>query len=136
MTDEMPDSSFTPNADNHTPSIDNMMVGLRDAVQTLSGGVETLARKNWWDRLLIKVGIVVSVISLLLIAGLLHTSLNTCHSGNAFRRNETQLWDHFLTLPPTHVYTPEEIRQREEAKVYIARLFAQRNCSLVKTLVP
>lgn len=114
----------------------DLIIELSGAVKTLSGGVDKLAKKSWWDRLLVRIVIVVSIASLLLVVGLLRTSLNTCHTGNTFRQNETQLWSYILNLPPTHVYTPEEIKQRKDATVYIAKIFAQRDCSLTKTLIP
>lgn len=116
--------------------VNGAVSGLRDAVQTLTEGVGTLVKKSFWDRILIRIAIVLSIVSIALMIGLARTSLNTCHVGNAFRQNESQLWNHFLTLPPTHVLTPEEIKQREDAKVYITKLFAQRNCSVYNILKP
>lgn len=55
--------------------------------------------------------------------------ITSCNSGNEFRKDNLELWQHILAIPPTTPQTDEQIRTREEFTTFINNTFAPRDCS-------
>lgn len=51
-----------------------------------------------------------------------------CESGNVFRANNTQLWEHILTLPPGATQTAKQKQQTDDFRKYLLKVDAPVKC--------
>lgn len=62
-----------------------------------------------------------------------HNSLvNSCESGNDFRRDNLALWQYILNIPPTQPPSPDQKKTVEDFSKFVKTTFALRNCSQIK----